>query len=152
METHGNRDGKMTAQRADAIKAFVRQRESSSDDAVSKSVVGLKRIVSDDKAKVLGMELIEEIQKDRIDLKRVEELILGGADTNLKHDGDMTPLMWASYLGRDEAVEALTSGCADLDFSNKWGHTALMYTSNSRRGQVRQNTAGSWRQSELQEL
>ena len=96
MEHNASQNGKMTQDRADAIRNFVRQSES----AVSKEIQGLKNNtrsgVDEDEAHTLGVELIKEVTNSNWpDLNKIKELIKRGADPNTR-DEQGTVLMRAS--------------------------------------------------------
>ncbi len=132
METGANRDGRMTPQRVEEIKAFVRQTEGPSGAAIDNKIARLrecagKLVVSEDEAKKLGRELIREVMLPNIDNDRVGELIQKGANVNVRDPEDMTALMWVSMNRKYiETLRILLNGGADANLGDKDGDTALM--------------------------
>lgn len=132
MESNANKDGKMTPDRVDAIKIFLRGVEANGgipDKAAVSQEKAKKPVLSKDEAKKLGLELITELKKLDANLNTIKELLSEGADINAQNDTGMTALMWASSWGNGEVIEILLRGGTDVNL-RKWdGSTALMYAS-----------------------
>ena len=87
----------------------------------------VEEAISDEEAKKLGLELIEKVEVG--DLDAVIELVGKGANVNEKDEWGVTALMIASKRGRVEIVKALLEADADVSIKNKYGNTAIDYTS-----------------------
>ncbi len=130
MEQSANNNGKMTPERADAIKAFVREFGTDVDNQTIKSAIELRRppIVSKEQSAQLGMQLVTESDKMSANSNKIRELISKGADVDFAFCG-ATALMCASLKGHYKIVEALLNAGADPNMKNHGGITALMYAS-----------------------
>ncbi len=133
METNANQDGKMTTQRAETIKAFIRSVEGAFENAINKEIAGsgisARMFVDKKEAKRLGKELVEEVKKDVAGIDRIKELIRNGADLNAKNQIDMSALMYASWYDQKEIVKILIDNGADVNLGNKFDNTALQFAS-----------------------
>jgi ankyrin repeat protein len=63
------------------------------------------------------------------DLARVKTLLANGADINAKSHNGGTALIWASYFGKPEVVQALIDKGADVNARDTGGQTALFLAS-----------------------
>gem|GEM_PF-1344991 len=62
----------------------------------------------------------------RGDLAAVNGLLARGAKINCTDENGWTPLIWAAYYGRDDALKLLLDSGADIHARGKGGETALM--------------------------
>jgi ankyrin repeat protein len=139
MKSNAGKDGRMTLQRAEAMREFVRRVDATPEDAINKEIIKLKEEirrpkVSTDAAEALGVELIENVKTRQPNIDRIKELINLGANVDLKDNQDWTPLMISTSYGNREVVELLISGGADASIENRFGNTATAYTNN---GEIR---------------
>lgn len=75
-----------------------------------------------------ALDLSNELsfEKRNIDVKKVKELILKGADVNSRNQYGYTPLMIASLRGLREIAEILIAHGAEINAKAELGETALM--------------------------
>jgi ankyrin repeat protein len=137
MTTDKQNSGKMTQERADALKAFVRQSGGNADKEIAK--LGNDRqkrpVLSEKEAKALGEEIIKESHNTKPDIEKVRALIDRGADLNATDSAGVTALMWA-IIGdhkQGELAEILVHSGADVNVADRIGQTALLLA--ARHGQ-----------------
>ena len=82
MERSANNGGRMTVQRADAIKAFVRQSEDMADGMTARAKDDSMRMEMSTARKWFGMALIEETIKGDGSVDKIREILDKGADVN----------------------------------------------------------------------
>ena len=95
---------------------------------------GVKDIFDEEKANVLGIELVEECKN--ANFEKVKELVEKGADVNAKNIWEITALMWASINGHKEVAEFLVERGADVNIKGKDERTALMLASSNGHKEV----------------
>ena len=86
---------------------------------------GRKVVVSKQKAIDLGKQFWDE-DGNLKSAKEIEDLILQGADVDVQVNKGRTPLMIASYWGREDVVRILLGAGADVNIKGDDGWTALM--------------------------
>ena len=79
---------------------------------------GHKVVVSKQKAINLGKKFWDKNGKLKSE-KEIRDLILKGADVNIKDIDGWTALIWAAEKGHKEIVEMLLDGGADVNVQNK---------------------------------
>ena len=72
-----------------------------------------------------GIALIHAINHN--DLKLFNRLLQAGADVGVRNEEGRTPLMLASYKGRNDFIDSLLRYRAPVDEQDDQGSTALMY-------------------------
>jgi ankyrin repeat protein len=87
--------------------------------------VSQQTLTPEKRAKMMGQELIEAATEGN--LKRVNALIVAGANLNHRDKWHKTALMWAADGGNTQVVEALIEARADVNAQDKWRKTALMW-------------------------
>ena len=92
----------------------------------------VEEVISDEEAKRLGIELVEEARVG--DLDAVIELVGKGANVNEKDNNGKTALMKASSNGNVEVIKTLIENGAKVDEKTNNGSTSLMWASD--RGHV----------------
>ncbi len=129
MTTNANQNGKMNAQRVEAIKAFIRQAEGSSGTEISKQAAGMgltRKDAASSEARELGLKLFDKISMRYADTDKIRELIRQGAEVDVKDLHGRTPLMMAVLHKHAEVVKMLLSNGAEVNMTDKNGWTALM--------------------------
>ena len=92
--------------------------------------------VNDEERHKLGLELFNEINKDDIDLKKVQELLINGADTEMRDNDDNTGLMIMIKKGNNEiSMMYLLSNC-DINARNKLKETPLILASRNNNNDI----------------
>jgi len=82
----------------------------------------------------LTQELIEELNKrGKLDISKVKDLVMRGADIMAKNIHDDTVLHQASWFNDIEIVKLLLDRGADLEAKDKWGRTPLHWASSRNR-------------------
>ena len=132
MELKANMDRRMTPERAEAIKAFVRQTGESSSNTVNDQTASLRNAakrpsMSESEANRLGKELVEGSAKQGVDTVKIHRLIREGANVNSTNDYGFTALMYASQDGYVAVVEALLNNGADVNLKNVYNHNSMDY-------------------------
>ena len=75
--------------------------------------------VSDEKRYRLGLELFDVINKDAIDLKKVQELLVNGADMEIRdNDGNMGLMLMIKRGNNEVSKMYILSGC-NINVKNK---------------------------------
>ena len=106
MEINSNQNGRMTIDKADAIRAFIRQVDSAPGDAINREAARLGPVDKDHALKY-GAMIIEESKLEHPNLFRVKELISNGADLNARDPEGNTSLIYACVSGNLEIAELL---------------------------------------------
>ena len=106
------------------------------DDEIDYSLFSNIKKVNDEEKHKLGLELFNEINKDDIDLKKVQELLINGADTEMRDNDDNTGLMIMIKKGNNEiSMMYLLSNC-DINARNKLKETPLILASRSNNNDI----------------
>lgn len=124
MERNINQNGRMTADRVEALRSYVEKAEIMRD-----YVAEMKNAtaVSKEEATRLGFLLIGQSMNKVTDEDRMRELIRDGADINLMDKSfDKSALMVASWYGTKDAVRVLLESGANVELKNEYGETALI--------------------------
>ncbi len=137
MEASANKNGKMTTDRVDALKAFVRQSEGMATKQIAKMRSNpIRPIISEKEAKALGDEILKETHEDKPDLDKVRALVDRGADLDIKEYADTTALMWVTVSGLKDFAEILIRGGADVDVKDRDGETALLHAARHNQEEI----------------
>ena len=106
------------------------------DDEIDYSLFSNIKKVNDEEKHKLGLELFNEINKDDIDLKKVQELLINGADTEMRDNDDNTGLMLMIKKGNNEiSMMYLLSNC-DINARNKLKETPLILASRNNNNDI----------------
>ena len=92
--------------------------------------------VNDEKRHKLGLELFNEINKDDIDLKKVQELLINGADTEIRDSNGNTGLMLMIKKGNNEISMMYLLSKSDVDARNKLKETPLILASRTSNNDI----------------
>ena len=85
--------------------------------------------VSDEEKYRLGLELFDVINKDEIDLKKVQKLLINGADTEIRDSDGNTGLMLMINKGNNEVSKMYLLSKSDVNARNKLKETPLILAS-----------------------
>ncbi len=128
MERSANNGGRMTVQRADAIKAFVRQSEDMANGMTARAKDDSMRMeMSAAERKWFGMALIEETIKGDGSVDKIREILDKGADVNAADSLGRTALMWAARRSHANVIETLVNSGARIDIRTNDGSTVFDY-------------------------
>ena len=106
------------------------------NDGIDYNLFSNIKKVSDEEKYKLGLELFDEINKNDIDLDKVQELLINGADTEMRDNDDNTGLMLMIKKGNNEiSMMYLLSGC-DINARNKLKETPLILASRSNANDI----------------
>ena len=135
MENNAQKDGRMTPEIADALKAYVRRETEIPGTPIGKEIADLNGKERKHTTKVedvagLNGKLIHEVKQDHPSNKKIKELVSEGAEIDAKDSNDdLAPLMYAACKDRKSTVDTLLGLGADVDVKTNGGKTALMYAS-----------------------
>ena len=97
-----------------------------SDELIEDSEFDIIKKVSDEERYKLGVELFKEISSDDIDIDKVKDLLLNGADTEIRDNNGNTGLMLMINKNINNIARMyMLSGC-DINARNKYGETPLI--------------------------
>ena len=106
------------------------------DDEIDYSLFSNIKKVNDEEKHKLGLELFNEINKDDIDLKKVQELLINGADTEIRDSNGNTGLMLMIKKGNNEAIKMYLLSKSDINVRNKFRETPLILASRSNNNDI----------------
>ena len=114
------------------VKIFIEDLEEDIDYNLFNNI----KKVSDGERNKLGLMLFDEINKDDIDLKKVQELLINGADTEIRDSNGNTGLMLMIKKGNNEiSMMYLLSG-SDVNARNKLKETPLILASRNNNNDI----------------
>lgn len=131
MKTDANKDGKMTTDRVEAIRAFVQRSEGAIENGIRGMMAMKPAAISKEEANKFGIELAVESHKGNPDMDRVNRLISQGADLNATDPFGQTALMNATIRDNSDLVAMLIRSGADVNAeAHEQGRmTALLFAS-----------------------
>ena len=92
--------------------------------------------VNDEEKHRLGLELFDEINKDEINLKKVQELLINGADTEIRDSNGNTGLMLMIKKGNNEVSMMYLLSGSDVNARNNLKETPLILASRSNNNDI----------------
>ena len=92
--------------------------------------------VSDEERNRLGLELFDEINKDKIDMDKVQELLINGADTEIRDSNGNTGLMLMIKKGNNEVSKMYLLSKSDVNARNKLKETPLILASRNNNNNI----------------
>ena len=84
----------------------------------------------------LGLELFDEINKNEINLRKVQELLINGADTEIRDSDGNTGLMLMIKKGNNEVSMMYLLSGSDINAKNKLKETPLILSSRSNNNDI----------------
>ena len=106
------------------------------DDEIDYNLFNNIKKVSDEEKHRLGLELFDVINKDEIDLKKVQKLLINGADTEIRDSNGNTGLMLMIKKGSNEASMMYLLSGSDVNAKNKLKETPLILASRSNNNDI----------------
>ena len=97
-----------------------------SDELIEDSEFDIIKKVSDEERYKLGVELFKEISSDDIDIDKVKELLLTGADTEIRDNNGNTGLMLMINNNINNIARMYMLSECDINARNKYGETPLI--------------------------
>ena len=92
--------------------------------------------VSEEERYRLGLELFDVINKDAIDLKKVQELLVNGADTEIRDKDGNTGLMLMIKRGNNEVSKMYLLSNCDINAKNKLKETPLILATRNNNNDI----------------
>ena len=92
--------------------------------------------VSEEERNRLGLELFDEINKDDINIDKVQELLINGADTEIRDSNGNTGLMLMIKKGNNEVSMMYLLSGSDVNARNNLKETPLILASRSNNNDI----------------